>query len=85
MKSKPIQEVNAFDAKTHLSALLRLTEKGQSFVIYRRGKPVACLGPPPSSETDHDVLTIKETLQSIRKEIPGVLNVRKLIEEGRRK
>ena len=43
MKSTTAKEVSAFDAKTHLSALLRETEKGQSFVIHRRGKPVAWL------------------------------------------
>ena len=85
MKSQPATEVNVFHAKTHLSALLRETEKGQSFVIHRRGKPVAWLGPPPGSEEDRDIVAIHETLRSIRREIPGSVNVRKLIEEGRRK
>ena len=85
MKSQPATEVNVFHAKTHLSALLRETEKGQSFVIHRRGKPVACLGPPPVSDEDRDMVAIHETLQSIRREIPGSVKVRKLIEEGRRK
>lgn len=85
MKSKIAKEVSVFDAKTHLSELLRETEKGRSFLIHRRGKPVAWLAPPPGSEGDQDILSIKETLQSIRREIPGSVNVRKLIEEGRRK
>ena len=85
MKSTTAKEVSAFDAKTHLSALLRETEKGQSFVIHRRGKPVAWLGPPPSFDEDRNLCAIHETLQSIRREIPGSVNVRKLIEEGRRK
>jgi len=85
MKSKTTKEVSAFDAKTHLSELLRETEKGRSFLIHRRGKPVAWLGPPPGAEGDQDILSIKETFQSIRREIPGSVNVRKLIEEGRRK
>ncbi len=85
MKSTTTKDVSAFDAKTHLSALLRETEKGQSFVIHRRGKPVACLGPPPNSQRDQNIFSIHETLQAIRREIPGSVNVRKLIEEGRRK
>jgi antitoxin (DNA-binding transcriptional repressor) of toxin-antitoxin stability system len=85
MKSTTAKEVSAFDAKTHLSALLRETEKGQSFVIHRRGKPVAWLGPPPGFDKDRNLFAIHETLQSIRREIPGSVNVRKLIEEGRRK
>ena len=40
MKSRD-DEISAFEAKTHLSELLRDTEQGRSFVIYRRGKPVA--------------------------------------------
>ena len=74
-----------FYVKTHLAALLREAENGQSFLIHRRGKPVACLTPPPAPRKDQDVLSIKETLQSIRREISGSVNVRKLIEEGRRK
>jgi antitoxin (DNA-binding transcriptional repressor) of toxin-antitoxin stability system len=85
MKSQPATEVNVFHAKTHLSALLRETEKGRSFLINRRGKPVACLGPPPGSNEDTDIAAIHKTLQSIRREIPGSVNVRKLIEEGQRK
>ncbi len=85
MKSTSTKEVSAFDAKTHLSALLRETERGRSFIIHRRGKPVACLGPPPHSQQDQNMLSIRETLQSVRRDIPGSVNVRKLIEEGRRK
>ncbi len=85
MTSKTTKEVSAFEAKTHLSALLRETEKGGSFLIHRRGKPVAWLGPPPGSEEDQNIFSIQETLQSIRKEIRRPVNVRKLIEEGRRK
>ncbi|MBL4774524.1 MAG: type II toxin-antitoxin system prevent-host-death family antitoxin [Mariprofundus sp.] len=39
------QQVSTCDAKTHLSALLRAVQQGQSFTITRRGKPVACLQP----------------------------------------
>jgi len=85
MKAPTAKEVSAFDAKTHLSALLRENEKGQSFVIPRRGKTVALLGFPPGSDVDQSLVAIHETLQSIRREIPGSVNVRKLIEQGRRK
>ena len=85
MKSPTEKEVSAFDAKTHLSALLRETEKGRSFIIHRRGKPVAWLGPPPGLDCDRDITTIHKTLRDIRQEISGPINVRKLIKEGRRK
>ena len=41
-----IQKVNAFEAKTRLSELLRETEQGASYIICRRGKEVARLTPP---------------------------------------
>ncbi len=37
--------IGAFDAKTHLAALLERVAKGETFVITRHGKPVAQLCP----------------------------------------
>jgi prevent-host-death family protein len=39
------KEIGAFEAKTHLSELLAAVERGASFTITRRGKPVAELRP----------------------------------------
>ena len=48
MKPAPrIQEIGAYQAKTHLSRLLRQTRAGKSFIITQRGKPVAELKPVP--------------------------------------
>jgi prevent-host-death family protein len=41
------REVGAFEAKTHLSALLEEVARGRTFVITRRGRPVAELRPSP--------------------------------------
>ncbi len=41
--------VGAFEAKTHLSRLLREVQAGQHFVITQRGKPVAEIRPPSQS------------------------------------
>ena len=41
------REIGAFEAKTHLSRLLRATQTGKSFIITQRGKAVAELRPPP--------------------------------------
>lgn len=38
-------EVGAFEAKTHLSALLERVSQGQEVLIRRRGKPVAKMVP----------------------------------------
>lgn len=40
-----VMEVGAFDAKTHLSALLGRVAKGETFLITKHGKPVAELKP----------------------------------------
>lgn len=46
MKSRT---VGAFDAKTHLSALLDEVEKGATVIITRHGEPVAELRPVASA------------------------------------
>ena len=78
------QKVSAFEAKTKLSELLRETERGGSFVIYRRGKEVARLVPPVKEEQDADLKQIIVSFREIRERIPGKISVRELIEEGRR-
>lgn len=78
------QEVSAFEAKTHLSELLRETERGVSFVILRHGNPVAQLIPPDISETQRDFSTVLEAFREIRKRVGGRGGIRALIDEGRR-
>ncbi len=76
-------EIGAFEAKTHLSELLRETESGRSFVILRRGKPVARLV-PVDDNNGNDLVDAIKSLNRIRAEIPGTFNIRELIEEGRK-
>ena len=40
-----MKTIGAFDAKTHLAELLKQVALGESFVITKRGKPVASLAP----------------------------------------
>jgi len=42
---QPSQEIGAFEAKTHLSAILEKVTQGQSFVITKRGQPIAEIKP----------------------------------------
>ena len=83
MSQEPVQ-VGAFEAKTRLAELLRETEQGQSFVILRRGKAVARLLPISHSENESDYSKIKDDFSKIRGQVKGKLNIKKLIEEGRR-
>lgn len=77
-------EVSAFEAKTHLSELLRETERGRSFVIRRRGKAVARLVPPAQVGQRPDPAQVLASFREIRKRIPETVKIRDLIEEGRR-
>lgn len=83
MKTKTA-EVSAFEAKTHLSELLRETEQGRSFVIRRRGKVVARLVPPEKEEAAISPTKLLAAFHEIRKQISGTVKVHELIEEGRR-
>lgn len=82
---KGVDEVSAFEAKTHLSELLKETERGRSFLIRRRGKPVARLVPPVESERPLPMADILRGFKEIRLRSRGRLRVKELIEEGRRR
>jgi prevent-host-death family protein len=45
---QPQHEIGAFEAKTHLSALLDRVARGESFIITKRGKAIAELKPAHS-------------------------------------
>jgi prevent-host-death family protein len=80
-------EISAFEAKTHLSELLRETEHGRSFVIRRRGKAVARLVPPDHKRNMRDWQQVIRSFRDLRERIAkktGKMNVRELIEAGRR-
>ena len=78
------QKVNAFEAKTKLSQLLRETEQGSSFVICRRGKEVARLVPPAKDDQEVDLKKVLSSFREIRERLPGGISIRQLIDEGRR-
>jgi prevent-host-death family protein len=84
-----MKSVGSFEAKTHLSRLLKRVSRGEKILITRRGKPAALLVPPPEEEAkeEKDVKQIvKEMLEYRDREGPtlGDISVRELIEEGRR-
>ena len=80
-----METVGAFEAKTHLADLLDRVSKGETFTITRHGQPAALLIP---IEGIKDKLTHKEIIQgmrSLRKKVKtDKMNVREMIEEGRR-
>ncbi len=60
-----MREVEAFEAKTHLSELLAAVEAGETVTIIRRGKPVARLIPvAPTQSKRSNVLQRASALRA---------------------
>lgn len=74
--------VGAFEAKTHLSALLERVERGEEIVITRHGRPVARLLPPALG--GHGTDDAFEQLRRFRRAHPmHETDWRELRDEGR--
>ncbi|TCZ57180.1 type II toxin-antitoxin system prevent-host-death family antitoxin [Roseicella aquatilis] len=81
--------IGAYEAKTHLSALLDRVERGESLTITRNGKPVARLIPvesaavrPSPAEAVAQLLAFREGLRARGVEVSRA-ELRAWIEEGR--
>lgn len=79
-----MESVGAFEAKTHLSALLQRVARGESIAITRHGVPVAKLVPMEAAETQDRESLIREILQFGKGRSLKGCSVRDLIDEGRR-
>jgi len=82
MSHESYEQVSAFDAKTHLSALIRKVEDGQSFTITRRGSPVAHL--EPVHQQGSEVRELLSRFRAVRQRIKGTADIRELIDDGRK-
>ena len=79
-----VQTVGAFEAKTHLSALLGRVAKGESFTLTRHGVPIARLVPlEPSSKPERAAIILALETFGKGRTLKGT-TIRQLIEEGRR-
>ncbi len=77
-------EVGAFEAKTHLSALLEKVRRGEEVVITKRGKAVARLVSAEQADQSKTATNIKQLL-SLRKQITlDGHDWKSLRDEGRR-
>jgi prevent-host-death family protein len=75
--------VSAFEAKTHLSALLDRVAKGEEVVITRHGRPVARLVPAAAADRE-DVDAIIARIKALRVgQTLGGLCWKNLRDEGR--
>jgi prevent-host-death family protein len=79
-----MRSVGAFEAKTHLAALLDEVEAGEQITITRHGRPVARLVPP----NDHPPADLAITIERLRAfnagQSLGGHSWRDLRDEGRR-
>ena len=75
--------VGAFEAKTHLSALLERVAKGESFTITKHGKPVATLAPVPNADQTRRQKAVEALLTFSKGRTLG-MDWRELRDEGRR-
>ncbi|MGD0841077.1 MAG: type II toxin-antitoxin system prevent-host-death family antitoxin [Candidatus Acidiferrales bacterium] len=77
--------VGAFEAKTHLADLLDRVSSGEKITITRHGVPAARLVPVEETKARMTHQEIVEDMRKLRKRIkPGKMNVRQMVEEGRR-
>jgi prevent-host-death family protein len=76
-------EIGAFEAKNRLSELLRMVEGGRSVVITRHGRAVARLV-PAADDAMNDLSALGSALRELRDTVDGTVDVRRLVEEGRR-
>ena len=77
--------VGAFEAKTHLSALLDRVAKGEKITITRHGVPAALLVPVAEAEAKLSHPDIVEGMRALRRRVkPADVNVKEMVREGRR-
>ena len=81
--------VGAYEAKTHLAALLDQVERGERVTITRHGRPVAVLMPPPGlpgRTAAEAVAALRELRRGrwLRTGEGDPPSLRDLIDEGRR-
>jgi prevent-host-death family protein len=78
-----MQTVGAYEAKTHLPALLDRVAKGERITITRHGVPVAMIVPPSSVGKADVHETIRGILESRKNHRLGGLSIQDMREEGR--
>ncbi|MBK6443635.1 MAG: type II toxin-antitoxin system prevent-host-death family antitoxin [Actinomycetales bacterium] len=75
--------VGAYEAKTHLPALLAQVERGETVTITRHGRPIARLIPIDIHRPAEQIFV---ELDRLRQGVTtGGMSIREMIEEGRRR
>jgi len=83
MKTKN-KSIGSFQAKTHLSSLIDDVQKGHTYIITKRGRPVAKLVPYDDKEENGKITDIMLQFDTIRNSVRGKVNIGDFISEGRK-
>lgn len=78
-----MREIQASQAKAHLSSLLDEVERGETIAITRHGKVIAQLRPLPSHDENRAEAAAARIVERGRNFTLGDLSIKDLIEEGR--
>ena len=78
-----METVGAYQAKTHLPALLDRVSAGEQITITRHGVPVAKLVPPDEKARAEIRKTINAILETRKGWRLNGLSIKEMIEEGR--
>jgi prevent-host-death family protein len=79
-----MDSVSVYDAKARFSALVERAEAGRSTAITKRGRVVAKLVPARAPKWDRAAVLDEAEAFRRRIRIMGRVNIRRMIEEGRR-
>jgi prevent-host-death family protein len=80
-----VESVGAFQAKTHLAALLDRVAKGERITITRNGVPTAMLVPVNQPEGRLSHSEIVQAFRELRRRVkPDKMTVREMVNTGRR-
>jgi prevent-host-death family protein len=80
-----MESIGAFEAKTHLAALLDRVAKGERITITRHGIPAALLVPVTEGEAKLSHKEIVARMKALRQRVkPSKTSVREMVNEGRR-
>jgi prevent-host-death family protein len=82
--AKRITTAGAYEAKTHLPALLERVRKGERITITKHGVPIATLVPASAAKKERKSVIAAMKAFGRGRTLPRGVTVRDLIEEGRR-
>jgi len=80
------QQIGAFEAKTHFSKIIDQIEKGDEFLITKRGKPVARIVPIKQEKqmSRKEAFNALKEMRKLYRGKPGEFSIREAINKGRK-